>query len=308
MTRGDFLAALGAGWRALRNPVLREDGCALKDPCFAAGDDGVGRWFFSRVRPDAAGDWRFALARCSGATVAGPGAPEVMAEVAASPNLSRVGGRWWLTYCDYGETQREVPPAAPNRLRYRTSDDLENWSAVAPLAPELSPGLRAIDPAVIEYAPGRLMLVWKERQTPSVALGRMEHGAPVAGSWRRLEAPTLPWFENAQLVAIDGANFMLATLHDKGAANSHVPGLCPFGVTEAGVSWGEFRRLEIPEEGWNTRERANAAFLHDNRAVDGWFYLASCGRSRGEWHSDGDYAIGLHRSRDLVRWFAAGSF
>jgi hypothetical protein len=283
------------------NPILRVKGAALKDPCGAWQG---GRWhcFFSHVIPDAHGAWRFSLASAVWTPAAGWQPIRHLQAGCASPNLSRIGGRWCLTYCTYGETQFETPPDTPNQLFYQTSVDLETWTEPRPLAPELTAGVRSIDPALTEYAPGEVLLIWKSRQTPRAALGRWDVERPVPSAWRNLPDLPLPWFENAQLLQIDERLLLLGTLHFAGEADSHRPAVCPWQPVEGQVVWGEFVPLDIPPEAWNRRERANAGFLIDHRGLDGWFYLISCGRSTGAWHSDGDYALGLLRSADLTTW------
>ena len=80
---------------------------------------------------------------------------------------------------------------------------------------------------------------------------------------------------------------------------------------EAWRTWTVVRELELPEQAWNTGvglgyERANAAYLVDERARDGAFYLLYAGSTEVKSHEGrGQAKLGLARSRDLVGWEVA---
>lgn len=71
------------------------------------------------------------------------------------------------------------------------------------------------------------------------------------------------------------------------------------------------RALDVPEQSWNSggalaHERENAAYLVDDRARDGFFYLVYAGTTElGSYLAQGHARLGLARSRDLVSWEAA---
>ena len=77
------------------------------------------------------------------------------------------------------------------------------------------------------------------------------------------------------------------------------------------LDWTGGRVLNIPAESWNsaagissvTHEVANAIYLCDGRAIDGYFYAFYAGSDEltafGGW---GHAKIGIARSIDLVHW------
>jgi hypothetical protein len=139
--------------------------------------------------------------------------------------------------------------------------------------------------------------MWKEDQTPQLAVARSFD----ASTWERLGLPSGGWFENAQLLPIDNVWHLLATGE----------GQRPFVARLSAdpnrprdwLRWNAPTELKVPRESFNTHDVANAAFLADWRALDGYFYLLYAGNTEGESHAGrGDNRLGLARSKDLQQW------
>jgi len=214
-----------------------------------------------------------------------------------SPNISQINDTFYLTYNSWGDDQDKNHP---NQLFYAKSKDLENWEKDLPLASNLTAGKRSID-AAIAYHNNKYYLVWKEFQTPMMAVG--DTLGP--DGWKKLGEVPGGWFENGEFINLDGKWFLLAT--DK----AHLPVLRAIrGEGKTDEDWlnlGPFQRLKIPLEKFNTIEKANCAFLLDRRGQDGFFYLLFSGRNRGFGHEGDKYfKLGISRSRDLVKWESAG--
>lgn len=287
--------APGIDWASLRNPVHAHDGWSVKDACVATRD-GAFHLFYSAFFLDRGrershvvhvqtADWR----TFSDPLSVWDGRDDGWIGM-ASPAIVRAGGRWYLAYNSWGDHLDK-----PNQLFYAVSDDLERWERDRPLAHDLTAGERAIDAALLRHD-GRWFLIYKEHQTP-----RMAWADGVDGPWRPLGRPSGGWFENAQLLVIDGVVHLLAT------GRGHRPYLARLEGDPADpaswLRWSDFRRLDVPEEGFNTHDRSNAAFLLDRRAADGWWYLLYAGSTEGWSHAGrGDNRLGLARSRDLRQW------
>ena len=77
--------------------------------------------------------------------------------------------------------------------------------------------------------------------------------------------------------------------------------------------WTQVRELAIPAQPWNdgellSHERANAAFLIDDRQTDGAFYLLYAGSTEvTSFEGRGHARLGIARSRDLIEWEAAAA-
>ena len=71
------------------------------------------------------------------------------------------------------------------------------------------------------------------------------------------------------------------------------------------LEWHPPTVLKVPQEGFNTYHRSNAAFLADWREYDGYFYLLYAGTTEGKTHAGrGNNKLGLARSQDLKTWSA----
>ena len=221
-----------------------------------------------------------------------------------SPNITRIGDTYYLTYNSWGDDHSN---GMPNQLFLATSKDLENWEKHIPLARNITideegAPRRAID-AAITYANDKFYLVWKAKQTPQIAVSTNITG----DSWRTLGRPTEEWFENAEFIDINGKWYLLVTARGPKPERDHLPTLIPMlgdGVEDSDwLGWGEFTFLNIPEESFNTDNRANASFLADWRHRDGYFYLLYAGRTENKSHAGrGDNKLGLARSMDLITW------
>jgi predicted GH43/DUF377 family glycosyl hydrolase len=279
--------------------VLSIDGWALKDPCIVRRD-GAFYIYFSAIFADGGAD-RFHVAAVATEDFRSFSDPlfiwsgrEVGHLGMASPDVQLVGETYYLTYSTYGETKDGPPPEHPNQLFYAASRDGRTWDAHKPLAVDVTAGVRSIDPTLARVG-ARWVLTWKRMQTPTVAVAE-----ELSGPWRVLGSPTLGWFENAQNIVIDGRRRMVFSNRHHQTCLAEVPHL---GVDDADwLEWTGTYALDIPRQRFNAETVANAGCLADWREHDGHFYLLSCGRSHGQWHSDGDYRLGLARSRDLVHW------
>lgn len=207
-----------------------------------------------------------------------------------SPNIGHLGDTFVLTYNSWGDQDGQ-----PNQLFYATSRDLEHWDAHHPLARNVTRGKRAID-AALAWHKGMTFLVWKEDQTPRLAVAESFD----ASTWTRLGSLS-GWFENAELLSIDNVWHLLAT------GEGHRPFLTRLSASpdraRNWLQWEGRMELQIPRESFNTHDPANAAFLADWRALDGYFYLLYAGNTEGASHAGrGNNRLGLARSNDLKRW------
>jgi len=285
-------------WKSLRNPVVSLNNWILKDACMMHREE----WFylyFSAIFEDR-GDERFhvtAVKTRDFQTFSEPlflwSGPEAGGRGFASPDLQLIDGTYYLTYCTYGETKNGLAPPVKNQLYYATSVDGETWDAHRPLVANLNRDIRAIDPTMTRVG-NTWYVVWKQDQTPKIACS----DAPDSTHWRMLGSPDAGYFENAQIISLEGRRHLLFS------DNMHSPCLAP--LSDDWLGWADRRRLDIPGEAWNTDVCANAAFIADWREHDGYFYAIYCGRTRGDWHSDGDYRLGLARSRNLLTWRLPG--
>lgn len=207
-----------------------------------------------------------------------------------SPSVTKVGETFYLTYNSWGDKHEN---GMPNQLFYAKSADLENWEKNKPLAREATRGrngpVRAID-AAIAAENGKIYLVWKERQTPQMAVGRT-----IDGPWQRLGRPVDDWFENGQFIKIDGKWHLLARGEDRTTWLAQMYG--DGSSDRHWVKWGGRRYFEVPEEkGFNTEDRLNAAFIADWRVYDGNFYILYAGNTEDDSHAGrGDNKLGLAR-------------
>jgi hypothetical protein len=73
------------------------------------------------------------------------------------------------------------------------------------------------------------------------------------------------------------------------------------------LTWQGGYKLAVQKEAFNTNHVDNAAYLTDQRATDGFFYLFYAGRTEGATHAGrGDNKLGVSRSTDLMLWKPAG--
>ncbi len=288
-------------WETLENPVYSRPGWSTKDACMAFRDG----WFYiffsafyrddGRERSHVVGvktrdfkEYSEPLFNWRGEEGGWIGM--------CSPNLTVAGDTFYLTYNSWGDRFGK-----PNQLFYATSKDLENWERGKPLARDITKWRRAIDAAVAAEG-SRYYLIWKEFQKPRAAVAA-EMGP---AGWTRLGKVGPAWFENGELIKIEGKWRLVCTARQGGRED-----LAPFIREMDGsgdkdkhwASWGDFLKLDVPMEKFNTDHVANACFLADWRRHDGHFYLIYAGRTEGKTHKRrGDNKLGLARSKDLVHW------
>ncbi len=287
-------------WTELRNPVYSHPDWSVKDACMVHRE-GVFYLFFSafffdggRERSHVVGVKTRDFRTFSDPLFILSGVGDGWLGM-ASPDVAEIEGTYYLTYNSWGDKA-----GRPNQLFYGESRGLEHWTLDLPLARNLTRGKRAID-AAITYRDGRYYLAWKERQRPQMAWAKS-----LDGDWQRLGRPSGGWFENAHFVDVDGRVHLLVTGFGLRPYLMYLAGDGDAGVASLPTSWLQWsqpRRLEVPEEAFNTDHPANAAFLADWRRYDGHFYLLYAGRTEGRSHlRRGDNRLGLARSRDLVNW------
>jgi hypothetical protein len=291
------------GWAAVRNPILGYDDRSIKDAYMVRHE---GTWFFGYSEASD-NPFRFRLGFASTkdfrtfTRMETLDAPETGG--LASPTVVRApDGRFVMTY----NSHTSDVGGALNKLYYRTSTDLRTWSPPTRIHVEGADADadRLID-AAIAFASSGAYLFFKREQTATVA-----HSASgsIDGPWTILGALSPKALENFQPIRIDGQWFLLGTT----IPLIHRPALHRLAGDEKDPqsfrSWTLVRELEIAEQSWNTGpafgyERANAAFLADDRATDGFFYLLFAGSTDIEsFNGRGHARLGLARSRDLITW------
>lgn len=291
-------------WGTLQNPVLGREEAAIKDAYAVRAEN---EWLFGyshltdtpfrvRVGFSSTSDWEtFEHAE----TMDNPAVGGL-----ASPDVQRMpDGRWVLTYNSH---THDVDGTA-NKLYYRTSDDLRTWSEPKRIHIEGAdgPNDRCIDVSVA-FAEAGAFLFFKLEQTAQVAYAA---SGSIDGPWILLGALDPPALENKQPLIIDGKWHLLGTT----IPLVHRPRLYSLegdpNDPQSWLKWKLERELQVPEEAWNTGtnpaeyERSNAAYLIDERAIDGYFYLLYAGSIEVETHAGRGYSrLGLARSKNLASW------
>lgn len=221
-----------------------------------------------------------------------------------SPDVTQVDNTYYLTLNSWGDI-----PGKPNQLFFMTSHDLMNWSDYKPLAANLTTE-RAID-AAVAYHNNKFFLIWKEVQTPKVAVGEtMEGDFSVVGypDFLKLPSDRSVKLENYQFLKIDDKWCLLGTKMDEG----HYPNLYRMagdGDSESDwLSWTDGHELTVGRQHFNTKDGANSAMLADWRKHDGFFYLFYAGTNEGDGYlGRGWNRLGIARSKDLLHWETADS-
>ncbi len=284
----------------LVNPVVDIEGQAIKDACiiYRGGyfyifsscfyfEDGMERCHILGLRAEKL-DGEYETLFCTYGS-------ELGVYGLASPDISEYDGKYYLSYNSWGDK-----PGEANRLFYAVSQDLVNWDFHKPLAPKATEGVRAID-AALAFANDKVYLCWKEKQSIKFAFA----DSIEAEEWTRIPAKMGGWYENVQFISIDNSWYIMATGYDY--IFRHRPYLLAMdGDSASDESWGKWKKshkLEIPEEEFNTKERANAAYLLDARENDGVFYLLYAGTVNQSLHAKrGDCRLGIAWSKDLIKW------
>jgi hypothetical protein len=284
--------------------VLERDDIAIKD-AFAARDDN-GQWTlgFSSITDD---PFRFRVGLASTTdwrefTFAEPLDEEDVGGFASPDAVRAASGGWIMTHNSH---THDVDDSA-EKLYVRTSDDLRTWSEPRRLVVEGAgaPEDRLIDGA-LAFADAGAFLFFKREQTAWVAHSPT---ADVDGPWTALGPIEPSNLENIQVLRIDGTWHLLGTT----IPVTHQPQLHRLDGDEndlqAWLTWSVVDTLAIPSEEWNSgpfpgSERSNAAYLIDERDVDGFFYLLYAGSTElATFEGRGHARLGLARSADLSVW------
>jgi len=315
-------------WAQLRNPILSEPSAGVKDQALVWAE---GRWhmLFSYITHDVptkgSEDWNIATATSPdllhwSAPDPWPAQPGV--DGVASPDIVRSpSGAFVATY----DSNPDVAGGPQSKLFYRTSPDLDTWSAPEPLAPSLhrAPGDRMIDAALAWTGRG-LILGYKYGTTTGSGLQHFEIAWSPSGSldgpWTFVGRPHIvvngDTVENLEFVVAAGRWHLLSTSN-----TFDQPWI--FALSSAGnpghptswLYWTDARMLVVPGQSWDSGpgissvgfEHANSAFLCDARSGTGYYYLTYAGSDElthfGGW---GHAKIGIARSTDLVHWQVPG--
>jgi hypothetical protein len=305
-----------AAWAALRNPILSSADHAVKDPALVATDGG---WVMLYSQVDRAGTWRVGIARSRDLRVWSdlatmPHDPATSGE--ASPDVTRSpNGEFVVTYQSF----RSDRAGTQAKLYARTTTDFRTFSAPARLAANLhnGPDDRLID-AALAWSPAGLLLGYKLGTTNGSEQQHFEIARSVTGSlagpWQLIGRPHISVYgdtiENYQFLHIAGRWILLATsnMFDR-------PELFDLAGDPARPSgwldWSSARELQVPQQRWNTGhgitgttyEHANCAFLIDQHAIDGYFYLVySDAPDMMTFDMQGHAVIAIARSTDLTNW------
>jgi len=321
---------VGAGtpridWDHMTNPVIAYPRAAAKDEALVWAD---GRWHmvFSYLTEDPAapGGVRWNIATATSADLAhwsgpSPWARQAGVDGVASPDLTRgPEGRYVVTYqSDPGE-----PGGRQDRLYYRTSPDLERWSAPRPLAHDLAPapGDRMIDGALAWTGHG-LVLGYKSgvqdgQQAFEIA---WSPSGSLDGPWTAVGRPDISVYrdtvENYEFVTVGGHWDLVATSNELDQPWLFELTGAP-GSPAGWLHWSAGTELTVPAAPWDTGagissvgfEHANSAYLCDAHRLDGYYYLVYAGSSElTEYGGWGHGEIGVARSTDLVHWRVPGA-
>jgi hypothetical protein len=299
-----------AAWSSLANPILSYPDAGAKDEALVYA---AGRWhmIFSEVTGTPA-TAHFAIATATSADLThwGPATPwphQAGTEGVASPDVVRdPSGGFVVTY----QSDADGAAGGTDQLFYRTSPDLEHFSAAHPLARGLA--ARMIDGALA--FPGHGAIVGFK----AGGRGGQQHfeiawspSGSLSGPWHLVGRPSIEvvggTIENGEFVWAQGAWRLVATSNNLDE---------PWIFTLAGdpadprgwLYWRAGRELAVAQQGWDTGpgissvgyEAANSAYLCVDGATDYLLYAGSHELTAfGGW---GHAAIGIARSSDLVHW------
>ena len=309
-------ASSAVSWGTLHNPFYAHDGWSVKDVAVFYGPDGVIHVYFSAFFLDA-GMERCHVAQTSTrdlqtftpAIVIFDGRSDGWVGM-CSPDVQHMGGQYVMTFNAWGDASPK-----PKQLFYATSADLITWSVAHPLAATLTAGRSYIDAALAPSA-GQLFLFYKDDQTLQTHLAA---GPALDGPWHVVGSglpaimtasgqPTGQVHENYQLLLIDGHWRLLTTDYAPITNEGFLYTMHGAGLAETDwLTWEGGYKLAVQREAFNTNHVDNAAYLVDERAGDGFFYLFYAGRTEGNTHAGrGDNKLGVSRSTDLMVWKPAG--
>ncbi|MHB8497466.1 MAG: glycoside hydrolase family protein [Acidimicrobiales bacterium] len=313
-------------WSELENPILSSPIAGVKDEAIIwAG--GLWHMLFGYVTndPSSPGGVRWQVGTAVSTDLAHwskptfwPSQPGVIGaggpDVARSPN-----GTFVVAFGTAGGTN-----GTANKSFYRTSTNLETWSAAYPLAPNMAPNPRdpMIDPVVAFTGHGAVLGFKVGSSQFPVASNTSGQAFEIAwspsgslhGPWISVGRPNIAIYgdtvEDTELFTVGGRWHLLAmsnTLDQPWlftlSGNPSVP--------SGWLSWSDGRRLHVPRESWNSGpglssigfQHANSAFLCNARASDGYYYLFYSGsKELTQFDGVGHAKIGVARSTDLVHW------
>ncbi len=315
-------AAPRVAWTQLRNPILSEPMAGVKDQALVWAD-GMWHMLFSSVTnagpTPGAEHWNIASATSPDlVTWSAPSPWPAQAGVlgVASPDIVRSpAGMFVATY----DSDPGSVGGGQSKLYYRTSTDLETWSAPRPLALSLHPGpaQRMIDPTVAWTGHG-LMLGYKYGASSQHFEIAWSPSGSLDGPWRYVGRPDIvvdgDTVENLEFVAVSGHWRLVATSNTFDQPWMFELSGDPTDPA-SWLHWSGGRMLAIPGQAWDSGpglssvgyEHANSVFLCDAHAADGEYYVTYSGSdeltSFGGW---GHAEIGIARSTDLVHWELPG--
>ncbi|MEM9070825.1 MAG: hypothetical protein AAGE52_20115 [Myxococcota bacterium] len=286
------VASFSIAWDDLANPIWTVPDRALKDVS-VRHSEGTWHFYYSDIRDD---PFRFRAGYATsvdlrsftelagwddGDGVGGVASPDITRHadgyIAVYNSHTRDGDGFPKLYRRAAPSLGELSSAPPTRILADNYDTLAN---------------RLIDSALAHTTEG-LVLAFKHFQRFEIALAP---SGSLGGPWTLLGAPDTEPLENYQFFQLDGAWHLLGT-----NIPAHDPVL--FRRGDDWLSWTEVRTFDVPEEAWNTEERANAAFLCDARDADGFFYLFYAGSTElDRYEGRGHAKIGIARSPDLTTW------
>jgi hypothetical protein len=323
----DHACVVGPGspavtWATLTNPIVSEPTAGVKDQALIWAD-GTWHMLFSDVTDDAALPdgvrWDVGTSTSTdlvhwSAPALWPSQPGVVGVV--SPDIVRSpGGTFVVTYdSGPGETGGGEP-----KLYYRTSKDLETWSAPHALARSLGPGAgdRMIDPALAWTGHGLILGYKSGADTQHFEVAWSRSGS-LAGPWVSVGRPDISLYgdtvENYEFLTIGGRWHLVATSN-----TFDQPWLFTLSgdpsVPASWLHWTGATQMQIPAAVWDSGsglssvnyEHANSVFVCDARGADGYYYATFAGSDEltafGGW---GHAKIGIARSTDLVHWQVPG--
>jgi hypothetical protein len=305
-------------WGRLSNPILSEPTAGVKDQALVWSG---GRWhmLFSDVTDDARYPdgvrWNIGTSTSTDLThwstpVLWPAQTGVLGVV--SPDIVRSPtGSFVVTY-DSGPGQTGGGEA---KLYYRTSKNLEKWSAPHPLARSLGPrpGDRMIDPALAWTGSGLILGYKSGTATQHFQIAWSPSGS-LAGPWRSVGRPAIVLYgdtvENYEFLTLGGRWHLVATSNTFDQPWLFTLSGSPL-VPASWLHWSHGAELDIPSAPWDsgaglssvTYEHANSVFLCDARSSDGYYYATYAGSDElTSFGGFGQARIGIARSTDLVHW------
>jgi hypothetical protein len=303
-------------WQALHNPILSYPDWSIKDSAmtYRAGvfyvffsafynDQGQVRSHVVEVTTKDFGIFSKPILNVSGMEDGWIGM--------CSPDVQQLYGKYVMTFNSWGDK-----PGKPNELFSMTSSDLIHWSERHTLALNLTGDgqeHRVID-AALASADGGYYLLYKDQTPGAPKKPRLAFGKSLSGDFHYV-GDGYPEFdmadgkgngkihENYEFVKTKTKWYVVATDYPPQSVELYSRTL-----RDPWLKWTAGYELSIPSEDFNRDNLDNAAALYDWRKYDGYFYLLYAGRNEAiSYAKRGWNQLALARSKDLVRWEAAGS-